>query len=83
MTWDLVEIGFPFLSKYLFLQGVIRFTSPSAKANNDNNTDLFNSLISDIKSYSGNDPLLPWLRRKNVEFASKRFLIPGSFKDYD
>ncbi|XP_030928257.1 mitotic checkpoint serine/threonine-protein kinase BUB1 [Quercus lobata] len=33
-----------------------------AKANNDNNTDLFTSLISDIKSYSGNDPLLPWLR---------------------
>ncbi|KAF3976790.1 hypothetical protein ACB098_06G139100 [Castanea mollissima] len=27
-----------------------------------NNTDLFTSLISDIKSYSGNDPLLPWLR---------------------
>ncbi|XP_074276643.1 uncharacterized protein LOC141600325 [Silene latifolia] len=24
--------------------------------------DLFTSLISDIKSYSGNDPLLPWLR---------------------
>ena len=38
-----------------------RFTSLSAKANNDNNTDLFTSLISDIKSYSGNDPLLPWL----------------------
>ncbi|KAK7831775.1 hypothetical protein CFP56_027055 [Quercus suber] len=51
-----------------------RFTSPSAKANNDNNTDLFSSLISDIKSYSDNDPLLPWLRRKKVEFASKRFL---------
>ncbi|KAJ4827905.1 hypothetical protein Tsubulata_021767 [Turnera subulata] len=25
-------------------------------------TDLFSSLISDIKSYSGKDPLLPWLR---------------------
>ncbi|XP_061985369.1 uncharacterized protein LOC133704536 [Populus nigra] len=24
--------------------------------------DLFSSLISDIKSYTGNDPLLPWLR---------------------
>lgn len=24
--------------------------------------DLFSSLISDIKSYSGKDPLLPWLR---------------------
>ncbi|XP_021732519.1 probable inactive serine/threonine-protein kinase bub1 [Chenopodium quinoa] len=26
-----------------------------------NHNDLFSSLISDIKSYSGNDPLLPWL----------------------
>ncbi|KAL6128060.1 hypothetical protein ACLB2K_071418 [Fragaria x ananassa] len=26
------------------------------------NNDLFSSLISDIKSYSGKDPLLPWLR---------------------
>ncbi|KAH9604932.1 hypothetical protein KSS87_002514 [Heliosperma pusillum] len=26
------------------------------------NNDLFTTLISDIKSYSGNDPLLPWLR---------------------
>ncbi|KAL6126778.1 hypothetical protein ACLB2K_074823 [Fragaria x ananassa] len=26
------------------------------------NSDLFSSLISDIKSYSGKDPLLPWLR---------------------
>ena len=33
---------------------------PSAKANNDNNTNLFTFLISNIKSYSGNDPLLPW-----------------------
>ncbi|CAA2998344.1 Hypothetical predicted protein [Olea europaea subsp. europaea] len=32
---------------------------------NDNNTlfnNLFSSIISDIKSYNGNDPLLPWIR---------------------
>ncbi|KAJ6718089.1 MITOTIC CHECKPOINT SERINE/THREONINE-PROTEIN KINASE BUB1 [Salix purpurea] len=30
--------------------------------NSTTHNDLFSSLISDIKSYSGNDPLLPWLR---------------------
>ena len=42
---------------------------PSAKANNDNNTDLFTSLISDIKFYSGNDPLLPWLRYASLSLS--------------
>ncbi|KAJ9160367.1 hypothetical protein P3X46_025775 [Hevea brasiliensis] len=31
-------------------------------ASNSLHNDLFSSLISDIKSYSGKDPLLPWLR---------------------
>ncbi|KAK7816040.1 glucan endo-1 [Quercus suber] len=35
---------------------VLQVHLPFCKANNDNNTDLFTSLISDIKSYSGNDP---------------------------
>ena len=26
------------------------------------NNDLFVSLVSDIKTYSGKDPLLPWIR---------------------
>lgn len=32
------------------------------------NNDLFTSLISDIKSYSGKDPLLPWLRYPHFFF---------------
>ena len=27
-----------------------------------NNNDLFVSLVSDIKNYTGKDPLLPWIR---------------------
>ncbi|XP_057981537.1 uncharacterized protein LOC131166915 [Malania oleifera] len=38
--------------------------------------DLFSSLISDIKTYTGTDPLLPWLRgiRKLRECLPPRFL---------
>ncbi|KAJ4842189.1 hypothetical protein Tsubulata_047881, partial [Turnera subulata] len=37
-------------------------------------TDLFSSLISDIKSYSGKDPLLPWLRdQENERVSASRF----------
>ena len=42
---------------------------PSAKANNDNNADLFTSLILDIKSNSGNDPLLPWPRYASLSLS--------------
>ncbi|XP_021769223.1 probable inactive serine/threonine-protein kinase bub1 isoform X2 [Chenopodium quinoa] len=41
-----------------------------AKMASTNPNDLFSSLISDIKSYSGNDPLLPWIsgvrKMKNI-----------------
>ncbi|KAL9231446.1 hypothetical protein vseg_006676 [Gypsophila vaccaria] len=39
-------------------------------------TDIFSAVISDIKSYSGNDPLLPWLRgvRKLRETLSPELL---------
>ncbi|KAL7614925.1 hypothetical protein Lser_V15G09039 [Lactuca serriola] len=33
-----------------------------ANNSNNNNENLFSSLICDIKTYNGSDPLLPWLR---------------------
>ncbi|XP_073297654.1 uncharacterized protein [Primulina huaijiensis] len=41
-----------------------------------NNEDIFSSIISDIKSYSGDDPLLPWLRgiRKMKDSLQPQFL---------
>lgn len=47
--------------------------SKTQKSMANNNTDLFNSLISDIKSYSGNDPLLPWLRYASLSFCGYLF----------
>ncbi|KAF3433365.1 hypothetical protein FNV43_RR24467 [Rhamnella rubrinervis] len=41
-----------------------------------NNNDLFMSLVSDIKSYTGKDPLLPWIRgiRKMKDSLPPHFL---------
>ncbi|CAK9135816.1 unnamed protein product [Ilex paraguariensis] len=45
-------------------------------SNNLLHNDLFSSLISDIKTYTGNDPLLPWLQgiRKMRESLPPRLL---------
>ncbi|KAJ6309521.1 hypothetical protein OIU77_015311 [Salix suchowensis] len=47
------------------------------KSITNKNNDLFSSLISDIKSYTGNDPLLPWLRGIK---KLKECLLPDALK---
>ncbi|KAF9676957.1 hypothetical protein SADUNF_Sadunf08G0057300 [Salix dunnii] len=47
------------------------------KSITNKHNDLFSSLISDIKSYTGNDPLLPWLRGIK---KLKECLLPGALK---
>jgi hypothetical protein len=41
---------------------LLYFQMETKKSITHKHNDLFSSLISDIKSYTGNDPLLPWLR---------------------
>ncbi|KAJ6317823.1 hypothetical protein OIU76_013381 [Salix suchowensis] len=47
------------------------------KSITNKHSDLFSSLISDIKSYNGNDPLLPWLRGIK---KLKECLLPDALK---
>ncbi|KAJ6340282.1 hypothetical protein OIU77_008108 [Salix suchowensis] len=47
------------------------------KSITNKHNDLFSSLISDIKSYTGNDPLLPWLRGIK---KLKECLLPDALK---
>lgn len=49
------------LLSFFFFKYIRSTLPPLSSMANPYNT-LFSSLISDIKSYSGKDPLLPWLR---------------------